>query len=107
MTFGDDIIFEWPPRNTLSIKTRFQIEFNIDFDLRIDIRNSRSYVIEGLRIVTRSYNQNTAVKMCVPLTFAHVKCVEIKGRRFATYECAMMKWSRKKCLKYIKMGNLQ
>ena len=38
-----DIFFEWPPRNTLSIKTRFQIEFNIDFDLRIDIRNSRSY----------------------------------------------------------------
>ena len=43
VTFGGDIIFEWPPRNTLSIKTRFQIEFNIDFDLRIDIRNSRSY----------------------------------------------------------------
>ena len=61
-------------------------------------------VIEGLRIVTRSYNQNSAVKMSVPV---HVKCVEIKGETFAPYECAMMKWSRKKCLKYIKMGNIQ
>ena len=64
-------------------------------------------VIEGLRIVTRSYNQNSAVKMCVPVTLVHVKCVEIKGGTFAPYECTMMKLSRKRCLKYIKMENLQ
>ena len=43
VTFGGDIFFESPPRNTLPIKTQFQIEFNVDFDLRNDIKNSRSY----------------------------------------------------------------
>ena len=43
VTKGVVVIFLRPPRNMLSIKTQFQIKFNVDLDLRNDIRNSRSY----------------------------------------------------------------
>ena len=47
------------------------------------IGGTQDLTIEGLSAltVTLSYHQIDADKICVPLIFAHVACVEIKGSK--------------------------